>query len=123
MRIEFADKRIQEYVNGQVHFKNDGSEINVSAANAEVFLNAKHWLDGEWQPVFIPVVGQTKKEQKEAGPELLATYPEGFPASEHLVAAGLSHSDAILLTREQLTELKGIGAKSADAILAFVEEK
>lgn len=120
MKIEFADNRITEYVNGQFYAKNTGEPVDVSAANAAEFLNAKHWLDGEFVNVFRPV-GVTAKETAKA--DLSSTYPEGFPSADILSAAGFSHEAAILLTHEQLLEIKGIGEKSAEAILTFSTEK
>lgn len=119
MKIEFADERIKEYYNGPgFHVKNEGKPIEVTAATAGDFLNAKHWLDGEFVNVF-QVVGMNKKEAKEAN--VIETYPDGFPHAKELAAKGFSHADAVLLSREQLEDLKlkGVGPKGLDSILKF----
>lgn len=47
-------------------------------------------------------------------------YPEGFPGREALVEANVPFATARSLSAEQLVEYKGIGAKTADAIVEFV---
>lgn len=122
MKIEFADKRIQEYSQGMnFHLKNEGKPIDVSAANGADLLNAKHWLDGEFVNVF-QAVGDAPKKKSEA--KLMESeYPEGFPHSKALINAGFKHADVVLFDREALLQIQGIGEKAADAILDHVKEQ
>lgn len=123
MKLEFADDRINEYSNGPLHFMNDGSDIEVSAATASDLLNATHQVaPGEIVKVF-KVAEPPKKVEKKEERTAFSTYPENFPSAALLAGAGLTHEEAILLDREQLMEINGVGEKSADAILEFLKEK
>jgi hypothetical protein len=125
MQIKFSDSRIKEFSQGMnLHFKNDGKPIDVSAATAGDLLNHKQpppdnpaAPHAEWINTF-EVVGATKKEAK----NYLATYPDGFPSAEKL-ANKYDYASALLLSKEQLMEIDGIGEKSADAIIEFSKEK
>jgi hypothetical protein len=121
MKLEFADERIKEFADGPLRLVNDGDPIDVSAATGGDLLKAKHWLDGQWVNIF-KVAEPDKKTDKEAEQEAFATYPENFPSAEHLAKAGFKHEEALLLDREALLAVKGIGEKGADAVLALREE-
>jgi hypothetical protein len=121
MKLEFAHKEIKEFMDGNLHYKNDGSEINVSSATADDLLERKHWLDGKWVNVF-QLTSDSPKRKSDAK-EIAATYPEGFPFADVLTKASIRHEGAILLDKEQLLRVNGIGEAKADAILEFVKEK
>ncbi len=73
MKIQFTDKRISEYKNGDFHAINDGEPIEVNPAIAGEFLAAKHVLDGEFVPVFELVEAEgSSKEQESFTVESLA---------------------------------------------------
>jgi len=128
MKIEFTDDRIKEFSQGMnFHLKNTGKPIDVSTANAADLLNAKVPPQdnpaapvSEWVNVFRLVGDAPKKAADKKVME--STYPEGFPHAEILAKAGFAFEDARLLQKEQLIEIDGIGAKSADAILKFGKE-
>lgn len=119
MKIVFADKRINEYKNGEFHAINDGKPIDAPELLVSDLLAATVHLEGEEINVFVPA----KKQDEVPAEEAATDYPEGFPFADVLQKNGYTHADAIALSREQLVELKGIGEKSADAILAFHNEK
>ncbi|MEO8650496.1 MAG: hypothetical protein ABI539_15140 [Acidobacteriota bacterium] len=49
-------------------------------------------------------------------------YPADFPSRDALITAEVPYETAINLNAEQLAEYKGIGPKTADAIVAYVAE-
>jgi hypothetical protein len=119
MKLEFADERITEFANGPLHLVNDGKPFEIDSETAPILLRSRHYLDGEYVDTFRPADKQTKKE---VATIVEATYPDGFPHADKLVDAGLRFADLGGMTAEQLTELKGIGPKSAEEILAFGRE-
>ena len=59
-----------------------------------------------------------RAEERAAG-EPAGALPDGFPGQRALAAAGVAtYEQARTLTREQLTELDGVGERTADAIEA-----
>lgn len=129
MKIEFTDKRFTEFSQGMgFHLKNEGKPIDVSAANGTELLNHKQPPPDnpaapkeEWINTFVAVGTKPKKVADQKA--LLAGYPEGFPHAKELTAAGFAHSDAVLLDAEALTAIDKIGAKGAEKIIVFNQEK
>lgn len=121
MKLEFTkESGVTEYMNGPLHLVNDGKAIEVDGAVASDLLNARHLVDGEFVNVFRAVGEKVKVKDAKA---MEASYPDNFPHADVLAKAGYAHADAILLSKEQLVEISGIGPKSADAIIDFSKEK
>lgn len=60
MKIKFADPRINEYSSGGFSVVNDGTPIEIASADlAKDLLEAKHFLDGEFVPIFERAEGQS----------------------------------------------------------------
>lgn len=121
MRLQFANAEISEYAEGNFHVKNEGQTFEVDALLARELLFAKAAVaGGEFVNVFEPAVGEPMPPEGGTQSEETETdYPEDFPAADVLTELGITHEEVLLLTREQLIDLKGIGPKTADAILAF----
>ena len=63
-------------------------------------------------------------EEAAAAQRIADTIPENFPGKDELAKAGIENISAVPRSKEELTALEGIGAKTADAILkALPEEK
>jgi hypothetical protein len=120
MKLEFAVKDINEYSNGRLYFKNTGEPFDVSSNIVSDLLNAQHLVNGEFVNVFRPV--GDPPDNKTETQEIMSGYPDGFPFADVLAKAGYRHQDVLALDRDQLVALKGIGEKSADAILDFSKE-
>lgn len=73
MKLKFAND-FNEYAEGQLHFKNDGSPIEVDNVLGRQLLFAKGWLGGEMVPVFAEVGADIETE------------PEGGHTVESLMA-------------------------------------
>jgi len=125
MKLRFAHEAINEFAEGNFSVRNDGQPFDAIGDLAAELLKKKTFVDGEGMvAVFEPAlatdngqltVDNAGAEESESG------FPEEFPAVEQLAAAGLSYEDVRLLNREQLIDIKGIGGKTADAILAITQ--
>jgi predicted flap endonuclease-1-like 5' DNA nuclease len=63
------------------------------------------------------------KVTKEVKVEKASTFPDGFPHADLLTKAGFELEAVRLLSDEDLTNIEGIGPKSAEAVRAALEEK
>lgn len=75
MKIRFLGSEIREYSTGNLHYVNDGSEIDVLPALGTELLAAEHFLDGEFVKVFEEVSSEQraassgKESGKKKGPK------------------------------------------------------
>lgn len=123
MNIRFVNDDFREYSQGPFHFTNEGKPFEVRdsvLADELLHARARIAIGGEMVNIFEPAVGASASDK--ATESLAAGYPEGFPSADALAAAGLSFEEVKLLNRDQLVALKGIGGKTADAILEHTKE-
>ena len=123
MKLKFnPEAKVTEWVNGPLRFKNEGDPIEADAKRARVLLRAMHEVAPQ-QFVNVFVLAEQGKVNKSDKAELASTYPNDFPHAELLTKAGLSFDAVKVLSKEDLVKLDGIGAKSADTILAAFKEQ
>lgn len=123
MWLRFASEEIKGFSEGPFYWPNEGKPIEVDAVLGQELLWKKHFLDGEMVPVFVVSSESGESLEGQESPESLESYPEEFPSAEVLAGAGFSYEEALLLDRDQLIEIKGIGPKSADAILEWESDR
>lgn len=77
------------------------------------------WLVREYglEDLTPPAVSDEEETEAEGSPA--SDYPEDFPGREVLIENNISIDTAKSSTKEQLVALKGIGEKTADAILEY----
>lgn len=82
------------------------------------------WLVSEWglKEISRETIEKPVEEPAEdvPTPDLSAEYPEDFPSREALIEANVPFETVKTLDAEQLVGYKGIGAKSAAAIVDYV---
>lgn len=66
------------------------------------------------KPVEVPVVEVVDEEASEVD---LGGFPANFPGAEAFAAEGIGYHQALRMTKEELTAVKGIGEATADKVL------
>jgi hypothetical protein len=128
MKLKFnPEAKVTEIMEGPLYLKNEGQPVDVTQDQAEALLRKHHTaFNAKGEAVLLPVflvADDQGKVSKEARTTFFATYPEGFPHADLLAEAGLDIESTKLLSKEDLTKLPGIGAKSAEAIATYLTEK
>lgn len=101
--------------------RSDGQLFSALEGNADFKLMTR---DGSFELIGEELPFETPDDSAQTSNETATTFPENFPgkAKQVFEKLGKSFAEVGAMTRDELIDVKGIAAKTADAIIALREE-